>query len=126
MLSHISFSVSDLRKSAQFYDAVLGALSYRRVYTSETAAGWGTDEEHEEFAIKKRVEKAVTPSKGFHLAFHAERKEDVHTFHDVGLKNGGIDNGRPGPRAEYGPQYYAAFLIDPDGYEIEVKLRVQE
>lgn len=124
MLSHLSFSVSDLKRSTSFYDAVLGALGFTRVYTGETAAGWGDDEGNEKFAIKKRVPVAASPSKGFHLAFHARKKEDVHAFHEAGLKHGGKDNGQPGPRPEYGPRYYAAFLIDPDGYEIEVKLFV--
>lgn len=124
MLSHISFSVSNLQKSSLFYDAVLGAIGYKRVYSSDSAAGWGTDENSEKFAIKKRVEKAVSPNKGFHLAFHAKQKEDVHAFHAQGIQHGGSDNGKPGPRPEYGPRYYAAFLIDPDGYEIEVKLEV--
>lgn len=124
MISHLSFSVSDLRRTSDFYDAVLGALGFRRVYTGATAAGWGDDAGNEKFAIKKRVDAVNVPSRGFHLAFHARTKEDVHAFHEAGLKLGGRDNGAPGPRPEYGPRYYAAFLIDPDGYEIEVKLFV--
>ncbi len=126
MLSHLSFSVSDLKKSCAFYDAVLGALGFHRVYTGTTAAGWGDDKGDEKFAIKKRVAVVTAPSKGFHLAFHARLKEDVHAFYEAGLQVGGKDNGPPGPRPEYGPRYYAAFLIDPDGYEIEVKLHVSE
>lgn len=124
MLSHLSFSVSDLKRSSDFYDAVLGALGFQRVYTGATAAGWGDDAGNEKFAIKKRVDAVSVPSRGFHLAFHAKTKEAVHAFHEAGLKLGGRDNGAPGPRPEYGPRYYAAFLIDPDGYEIEVKLFV--
>lgn len=125
MISHISFSVSDLEKSTAFYDAVLGAIGYSRVYSGKSASGWGTSEEKEEFAIKKRVDKISIPSPGFHLAFHASTKEQVHAFHKTALKQGGKDNGGPGPRPEYGSKYYAAFVIDPDGYEIEVKLFVQ-
>lgn len=125
MLSHISFSVSDLETSSTFYDAVLGALGFQRVYTGTTAAGWGDESGYEKFAIKKRVDKVVSPSQGFHLAFHAKTQEAVHAFYNEGLKYGGKDNGKPGPRPEYGPHYYAAFLVDPDGYEIEVKLWVR-
>ncbi|KYG67519.1 glyoxalase [Bdellovibrio bacteriovorus] len=124
MLSHISLSVSDLKRSSEFYDAVLGILGYPRVYTGDTAAGWGDAQGNEKFAIKKRVHQAHPPSRGFHLAFHAKTQSDVHAFFEAGLKYGGKDNGQPGPRPEYGPRYYAAFLIDPDGYEIEVKLFV--
>ena len=124
MLSHISFSVSDLQRSSEFYDAVLGSLGFKRVYSGDTASGWGDDKGDEKFAIKKRVDVATAPSRGFHLAFHARTKEDVQAFYNEGIKYGGKDNGKPGPRTEYGPRYYAAFLVDPDGYEIEVKLFV--
>ena len=125
MLSHISFSVSDLSRSNAFYDAVLGAVGFSRVYSGETSSGWGDASGDEKVAIKKRVEAVVAPSAGFHLAFHAETQEQVHTFYEEGLKYGGRDNGKPGPRPEYGPKYYAAFLTDPDGYPIEVKLFVK-
>lgn len=124
MLSHLSFSVSDLQKSSAFYDAVLGTLGYQRVYTGDSAAGWGDNSGSEKFAIKKRVAVVNAPSPGFHLAFHAKTKDEVHRFHSQALKFGGQDNGAPGPRPEYGARYYAAFVIDPDGYEIEVKLFV--
>ncbi|MNJ92522.1 Glyoxalase-like domain protein [compost metagenome] len=124
MLSHISFSVSDLKKSSDFYDAVLGAIGFKRVYSGTTASGWGPNEDQEKFAVKKRVEKASAPSPGFHLAFHAQDKNAVQAFYDAALNHGGKDNGPPGPRPDYGSKYYAAFVIDPDGYEIEVKLSV--
>jgi catechol 2,3-dioxygenase-like lactoylglutathione lyase family enzyme len=123
-ISHVSFSVSDLKKSIAFYDAALAELGHRRVYTGESGAGWGRSAGREIFEIKKRVDDASPPSSGFHLAFHANRREEVHTFYDQALKNGGKDNGAPGPRPTYGKEYYAAFVIDPDGYEIEVKLFV--
>lgn len=124
MLNHISFSVSDFDKSCRFYDAVMGALGYARMYSGSTGAGWGQKVGEEEFEIKKRVTKVTPPSQGFHLAFNAKKIEDVHAFHELALKHGGTDNGQPGPRPEYGAGYYAAFVIDPDGYEIEVKLKV--
>jgi hypothetical protein len=101
-------------------------LGYIRVYSGPSASGWGGQDGDEKFAIKKRVEIASPPSAGFHLAFHAQRKEDVHAFHEVAVKFGAKNNGGPGPRPEYGPKYYAAFVIDPDGYEIEVKLQVKD
>ncbi len=58
------------------------------------------------------------------MAFHANKQEEVHNFYEQALKNGGFDNGAPGPRPSYGTDYYAAFVIDPDGYELEVKLFV--
>ena len=123
-LGHISFSVSDLQKSMAFYDAALGALGHKRVYTGKAGAGWGRSEGREIFEIKKRVDQVSRPSKGFHLAFHANKQNEVHEFYDQAIKHGGRDNGAPGPRPEYGQNYYAAFIIDPDGYELEVKLFV--
>ncbi len=123
-LSHISFSVSDLQKSMMFYDAVLGTLGHKRVYTGKAGAGWGRSEGREVFEIKKRVDHVSIPSKGFHLALHANKQNEVHEFYDQAIKHGGRDNGAPGPRPEYGQNYYAAFVIDPDGYELEIKLFV--
>jgi catechol 2,3-dioxygenase-like lactoylglutathione lyase family enzyme len=123
-LSHISFSVSDLQRSLEFYDAVLGALGHRRMYTGKAGAGWGRAVGREIFEIKKRVDQIIAPSNGFHLAFHANKQQEVHEFYEVALKHGGKDNGGPGPRPEYSEGYYAAFVIDPDGYELEVKLYV--
>ena len=121
-LSHISFSVSDFQRSLEFYYAVMGELGHKRMYTSATGAGWGREVGREIFEIKKRVEQIASPSQGFHLAFHAHSPEAVQNFHRQALKHGGKDNGAPGPRPEYGKDYYAAFVIDPDGYELEVKL----
>lgn len=123
-LSHISFSVSNLENSIRFYDAMLGELGHRRVYTGKSGAGWGRTVGKEIFEIKKRVEKISTPSPGFHLAFHANKQEEVHAAYEQALKHEGKDNGAPGPRPDYGKDYYAAFVIDPDGYELEIKLFV--
>lgn len=123
-LSHISFSVSDLQRAIEFYDAVLGELGHKRLYTGKAGAGWGRSEGREIFEVKKRVDSASPPSEGFHLAFHANKLEEVHAFYHQALKHGGRDNGAPGPRPDYGKDYYAAFVIDPDGYELEVKLFV--
>ena len=119
MLHHISFSVSVLENSKAFYDAVLGALGYRRVFTSDKAAGWGIVDGEDQFAVKKRVADVVPPSPGFHLAFTAKTRDEVAAFHAAALRAGGRDNGAPGPRPHYGSDYYAAFVVDPDGYKIE-------
>jgi catechol 2,3-dioxygenase-like lactoylglutathione lyase family enzyme len=119
MLHHLSFSVSDIHRSTAFYDLVLGVLGYRRVWTDEDAVGYGTEEGNDIFALKKRTPVVSAPSPGFHLAFLATSRQHVDAFHKVALEAGGMDNGAPGLRPHYGQDYYAAFIIDPDGYCIE-------
>ena len=119
LLHHISFAVADLARSAAFYDATLAALGYARVWTHETAIGYGTPGGGDKFAIKVRGEEITVPGPGFHLAFAAPSRDAVAAFHRAALANGGRDNGPPGLRPQYAPDYYAAFVFDPDGYRIE-------
>jgi len=119
MLHHISFGVTNLERSAAFYDATLSALGYVRVWADETAVGYGHPGGDDKLAIKLQSVKAVPPGPGFHLAFSAPSREAVALFHAEALKNGGTDNGAPGLRPDYGDNYYAAFVVDPDGYRVE-------
>ncbi|WP_257385565.1 VOC family protein [Tahibacter caeni] len=118
MLHHLSFAVADLARAGAFYDAVLQALGYRRVWTSDTAVGYGVEDDNDLFAIKQRDDVRV-PASGFHLAFAAPSRDAVDRFHAAALAHGGRDQGAPGLRPHYGPNYYAAFALDPDGYWIE-------
>ncbi|MGO1072271.1 VOC family protein [Lysobacter sp. CA199] len=118
MLHHLSFGVADLARSAAFYDAALGALGYRRVWADEVSVGYGAADGEEAFAIKQRAG-ATAPGEGFHLALSAAAREAVDAFHCAALAQGGRDNGAPGLRPDYGPAYYAAFVTDPDGYQVE-------
>ena len=122
MLHHVSFAVADLRRSAAFYGAALFALGYARVWADDTAIGYGHPGSGDQFAIKFRGKDAAVPGTGFHLAFAAATREAVAVFHRAALAHGGRDNGGPGLRPQYGPDYYAAFVIDPDGYRIEAVL----
>jgi catechol 2,3-dioxygenase-like lactoylglutathione lyase family enzyme len=119
MLHHLSFSVSDLKRSAIFYDATLGSLGYRRVCEAKSFIGYGVEENKDKFAIAAKESQITPPSAGFHLAFSAPSRDAVNVFYALALKNGGRDNGAPGLRPQYGPTYYAAFVFDPDGYRIE-------
>jgi catechol 2,3-dioxygenase-like lactoylglutathione lyase family enzyme len=119
MLHHMSFGVSDLERSAAFYDAVLAPLGYVRVWTDATAIGYGEPGGGDKLAIKLRKEGVVAPGPGFHLALAAPDQQAVARFHEAALAQGGQDNGAPGLRPHYGPDYFAAFVIDPDGYRIE-------
>lgn len=118
MLHHLSFAAADLEASGAFYDAALGALGYRRVFEDDTAIGYGVEDGEDQFCLKLRSP-AVAPGPGFHLAFAAPSRAAVDRFHACALAVGGRDNGMPGLRPDYGPNYYAAFLVDPDGHHIE-------
>lgn len=124
MLHHISFGVADLERSAAFYDAALSALGYVRSWTDSTAVGYGYPGGEDKLAIKLRRNGAAAPGPGFHLAFAAPTREAVAAFHQAALRNGGRDNGAPGLRPDYGANYYAAFVVDPDGHPIEAVTNV--
>ena len=119
MLHHISFAVADLARSAAFYDATFAPLGYVRVWSNATAIGYGLAGGGDKFAIKMRSSEVTVPGPGFHLAFAAPSRAAVDAFHRAALANGGRDNGPPGLRPQYAPDYYAAFVFDPDGYWIE-------
>ena len=119
MLHHISFAVTDLARSSAFYDAALAPLGYVRVWADSTAVGYGLPDDGDRFAIKLRPSPVAAPRDGFHLAFAAQSRKAVAEFYAAALRRGGQDNGAPELCPEYGEHYFAAFVIDPDGYRIE-------
>ena len=118
MLHHLSFAVKDLERSAAFYDAALSALGYVRVWSDDSAVGYGVPGGGDKFAIKSDPN-GVSPGLAFHAAFAAPSREAVARFYAAALSHGGLDNGTPELCLEYGADYFAAFVIDPDGYRIE-------
>jgi catechol 2,3-dioxygenase-like lactoylglutathione lyase family enzyme len=125
MIHHISIGVRNLNLSGAFYDAALGALGYRRVFEDDTAIGYGLVDGEDLFCLKLRGD-ATPAGAGFHLSFSAPSRSAVHGFHESALRVGGQDNGEPGLRLDYGDNYYAAFLVDPDGYRIEATINAPE
>ena len=122
MLNHISIGASSIPAAKAFYDAALSALGYRCLSEDTNSLGYGS--EAVEFWVLKS-EKPVQDegASGLHICFTAPTKESVNRFHAAGLRHAGHDHGKPGPRPDYGPDYYAAFLKDPDGYRIEAYCR---
>jgi catechol 2,3-dioxygenase-like lactoylglutathione lyase family enzyme len=122
MLHHVSVGVGDVAKAAEFYDAVLGALGYKRTAQYlPYAIGYG--EGTSEFWIQlPGDQKAPSSGNGAHIGFSARDRDAVHRFHEAALANGGKDEGEPGPRPDYGPDYYGAFARDPFGNKIEATL----
>jgi catechol 2,3-dioxygenase-like lactoylglutathione lyase family enzyme len=119
MLGHISFGVEDLDRAIRFYDAALVPLDAVRVWTTDTAAGYGAAGGADRLALFHRPGATRAPGAGFHLAFHATSRAAVDAFHAAALAAGGSDAGSPGLRPRYSPTYYAAFVIDPDGHKLE-------
>ena len=124
MLHHVSLGALNIEAAARFYDQALAPLGYVRVWTdlrpgqSGQAVGYGPPGSGDKLAIKQ-VAQPIPSIPGFHLAFAAPNREAVDAFHAAALAAGGADNGAPGLRPDYGPSYYAAFVIDPEGHRIE-------
>lgn len=119
MICHLSIGVSDLGQAVVFYDAILAALGFVRLYTGPKSVGYGTPDGREPFALKQRSASDIGVDAGFHLAFVAPTPEAVRAFHAEALAHGAQDDGAPGLRPHYGPSYYAAFVIDLDGHRLE-------
>jgi catechol 2,3-dioxygenase-like lactoylglutathione lyase family enzyme len=119
MLHHLSFGVSDLGRSGGFYDAVLSPLGYVRVWENTSGVGYGHPGGGDKFAVRLSSGIDLTHSPVSHVAFAAPSREAVVGFHEAALRHGGKNNGAPELCHNYGAHYYAAFVIDPDGYRIE-------
>jgi catechol 2,3-dioxygenase-like lactoylglutathione lyase family enzyme len=118
MIDHISIGVRDTAKAKAFYDAVLAPLGYACLSASEGSLGYG----RERAALWISASPSPVPpdpDSGLHFCFVAPTRTSVDAFHRAALAHGGRDNGKPGLRADYGDNYYAAFAVDPDGYRIE-------
>lgn len=122
MLDHVSITVSSLARSAPFWDAVMAALGVPCVGRDERWLGYGArnrdgDDGHSYLSV--RATGGPVAADGRHWAFRAPSRAAVDAFHAAGLAAGGRCDGAPGPRPHYHPDYYAAFLLDPDGNRVE-------
>lgn len=116
MIVHVAFEVTDLARSARFYDAIFTSLGCRRMFESTAAIAYGRD--HEQFWI---VARGRAPAPGYgHVALAAAGRAAVNGAYAAGLENGGSEDGAPGPRPQYGTSYYAGYLLDPDGLRVEL------
>lgn len=125
MLHHLSFGVLDLQRAGRFYDAVLSPLGYVRVFEDDTALGYGYPGGDDKLSLKL-VPQVVVPGEGVHLAFAADSHARIDAFHAAALRHGGRCNGAPGLRPDYGDHYYAAFVVDPDGYRLEAVMNAPD
>lgn len=118
MLDHISIGVRDLARAGAFYDAALAPLGYSRRYGDPSSLGYGAERTALWIGATPSPVSA-DPKSGLHFCFAAPTRASVDAFHAAALMHGGCDNGGPGLRPGYGANYYAAFVVDPDGYRIE-------
>jgi catechol 2,3-dioxygenase-like lactoylglutathione lyase family enzyme len=117
VIDHMAIGVSDLGASRRFYLAALAPLGFVEQSTwSEDAHGasFGPDD-LDDFILSTRYPATA----GGHVAFAADSREQVDAFHEAAAAAGGTDNGGPGIRPDYSPGYYGAFVLDPDGYNVE-------
>lgn len=114
-LDHISVPVRRYRKARKLYERALGAIGMKVNMDVGDACGMGANGEKIFWLIRDRK-----ASGGEHCAFRVERRELVNAFHAAALEAGGTDNGAPGLRPDYGPNYYAAFVKDDEGNNVEV------
>ena len=120
MFAHVSIGVRDVERSRAFYDAALEPLGYKCIRAARSMVGYGYGADSISFWVFS-AERPLTgdENSGLHFCFAAPDAAAVDAFYSAALRAGGYDNGAPGPRPIYGPDYYAAFIIDPDGYRIE-------
>lgn len=121
-VDHASVGVSDLGASIRFYDAALAPLGARRRFRDGDYVAWGSATVNGHFAVCRRP--SPRPQLGAHACFAAGSREEVEAFHRAALAAGGEDNGPPGYRPQYSPDYYGAFVLDPDGNHLGVVARL--
>lgn len=118
MIDHMTFRVLDLDRSVGFYSAALNPLGYAKLVDEDfgggRVVGFGKDGKLDTWFVA-----ATDPTTRCHLAWHAASRAEVDAFYAGAMANGGRDNGVPGPRPHYHEHYYGAFVIDPDGNNIE-------
>lgn len=118
LFNHVQIKVKDLEDSQRFYNSIMAVLGYNVVLNIDNIViGYGTNV-HDMFEVRQANNKALL-SQAVHLAFNAPTMQSVNDFYDAAIEKGAKCNGPPGFRPEYEEGYYSAFVIDPDGHNIE-------
>jgi len=118
MIDHVSIAVRDLDAGGRFYEAVLATIGYAKLVVRANTIGFG--KKYPDFWLNRRPDMVTPdPNGGVHICLRAPSAEAVEAFHAAALREGGISDGAPGPRPEYNPGYFAAFIRDPDGNRVE-------
>lgn len=118
MIHHVSLGTNDVARSRGFYDAVLPILGLRLLKATDESADYGVSAVL--FSLETPVDgKPASAGNGTHIAFDAGGRVPVDEFYAAALRHGGTDGAAPGLRPEYDPNYYGAFVFDPDGNKVE-------
>ncbi len=123
MIDHISLRVQDFSRAVDFYKSALAPLGYKVLMEFPNAAGLGADGKADLWIMPLSEDQAPLPA---HIAISAGERPQIQEFHSAALESGGTDNGPPGLRLDYHPNYYAAFVLDPEGNNIEVVCHAPE
>jgi catechol 2,3-dioxygenase-like lactoylglutathione lyase family enzyme len=119
MLDHVTLTVTDFERSCAFYDGALAPLGITRLYADgNLAAGYGSN--GKAFFWIAQQNRSATKA---HVAFNAPSQDAITAFYQAALTHGGRDNGAPGPRPQYHDHYFAAFVLDPDGNNVEAVIQ---
>jgi catechol 2,3-dioxygenase-like lactoylglutathione lyase family enzyme len=123
ILDHIGINVTDYARSKDFYEKALAPLGIDRVMEHGTWCGFGRDKKPDfwmgQGAARYQRPEHLKPITPVHVCFAARSRAEVDAFYKAAMAAGGRDNGPPGIRAEYHPSYYGAFVLDPDGHNVE-------
>jgi catechol 2,3-dioxygenase-like lactoylglutathione lyase family enzyme len=129
MFTYVCLGTNDLQRATSFYDAVLGALGLRRCITNDPEwdrnwAGWGAGAAEVALWLCKPFDnRAASAGNGTMVALSAKSWKEVQDFHAAGILHGGVSEGAPGLRPQYNPDFYAAYLRDPDGNKLSTVCR---
>ena len=125
IISHISVGTNNFERAVVFYDKVLSTLGCKQIMKYPGAVAYGR--EFPEFWVQIPINgEPATIGNGAHVGFIANSTEAVHAFHQTALEEGGVDDGAPGPRPDYGESYYGCFIRDLDGNKIEATFWKEE
>ena len=119
MFSHATVGTNDFARAEPFYDAVMSALGHGVLFKTATTLAYGEGTGEKLFVVPPFDGRAAQPGNGVHIAFRTEARSRVDAFHAAALANGGSDEGPPGLRPHYHPNYYGAYVRDPDGNKLQ-------
>ena len=119
MYSHTTEGTNDRARAEKFYDALMAALEHPVLFKTPKFIAYGTSTGEKLFVVPPFDGKEARSGNGVHIAFKVDSRAKVDAFYDAAMKNGGTDEGKPGPRPHYHPNYYGASVRDPDGNKLQ-------